>query len=146
MFFNLVSEAFAMGAAPQAADGAAGGGVQGMLVQMAPLAIIFVIFYFLLIRPQQKKAKEVKRMLESLKKGDKIVTAGGIHGVIESVDPGTVIVKIAETVKIKVNRNAVTVRTPEDDIKAEKEENEKTEKAVEKVKKAEEKTKKAAKK
>jgi preprotein translocase subunit YajC len=126
MFFNLISEAYAMGAAPQAADGSSGG---NMLVQLAPLVIIFVIFYFLLIRPQQKKAKEVKRMLESLKKGDKIITAGGIYGVIESIDVNTVIVKIAETVKIKVNRSSIsTVRTTDEEDRAEK--SEKKEKAA----------------
>jgi len=106
MSFNLISEAFAM-APPQSADGSSGG-IQGMLMTFAPLIIIFAIFYFLLIRPQQKKAKEQKAMLDAVKKGDKVVTAGGIYGVIESTDETTVMVKIADSVKIKVSRNAIT--------------------------------------
>lgn len=114
MLFDLVTDAYAMGPAPQ--GGGAAGGLQGMLVNFAPLIIIFVIFYFLLIRPQQKKAKEVKKMLDSLKKGDKVITAGGVYGVIDNVEATTVIVKIAENVKIKVNRNSIaTVRTTEEE-------------------------------
>ena len=112
MFFNLISDAYAMGP-QQAADGA--GGAQGMLMTFAPLIIIFAIFYFLLIRPQQKKAKEVKAMLDALKKGDKVITAGGIYGVVESTDATVVVLKIAENVKVKVGRNAiVTIRTTDE--------------------------------
>jgi preprotein translocase subunit YajC len=114
MFFNLITDAYAMGPT-QATDGAAGG-AQGMLMTFAPLVIIFAIFYFLLIRPQQKKAKQVKAMLDALKKGDKIVTAGGIYGVVESTEATTVVIKIAENVKIKVGRSAIsTIRTSSDE-------------------------------
>ena len=110
MILGAITDAYAMGPAPQGAGQA--GGLQAVIMNVAPLVLIFVIFYFLLIRPQQKKAKEVKKMLDELKKGDKVVTAGGIYGVIESVETGTVVVKIAENVRIKVGRNSIsTVRT-----------------------------------
>ena len=62
-----------------------GGGDQPFWVQLAPLALIVLVFYFLLIRPQQKKAKQQREMIASLKKGDKVVTAGGIYGTINSI-------------------------------------------------------------
>lgn len=91
------SEAMAM--APAQGDG--GGGA---IASLLPLVIIFVIFYFLLIRPQQKKAKEQKAMLENLKKGDKVVTSGGIYGLIEQVGDNTVTLKVAENVKVKFGK------------------------------------------
>ena len=73
--------------------------------QFVPLILIFVIFYFFLIRPQQKKVKEHKAMVESLKKGDKIVTSGGITGTISRVvDNDKVEVEIAENVKVEIVR------------------------------------------
>ena len=98
---NILGLAYAMGTSPQ---GSAGQGTGGMIGSLVPLVLIFVIFYFLLIRPQQKKAKEHKAMLESLKKGDKIVTSGGIYGVIEAVGANTVTVKIGENVKVKFGK------------------------------------------
>ena len=98
---NILGIAYAMGTSPQ---GGAGQGPVGMIGSLIPLVLIFVIFYFLLIRPQQKKAKEHKAMLESLKKGDKIVTSGGIYGVIEAVGANTVTVKIGENVKAKFGK------------------------------------------
>ena len=104
----LVGEAHAMaGPAPQ--GGGQQGGWEQMLGSMAPLVIIFAIFYFLLIRPQKKKAQEYKKLLESLKPGDKITTAGGIHGVIEKVGNNTVTVKIAANTSIKLNKNSVSL-------------------------------------
>ena len=71
--------------------------------QFIPLILIFVIFYFFLIRPQQKKVKEHKAMVESLKRGDKVITTGGIIGVVERViDNDTVEVQIAENVKVEI--------------------------------------------
>ena len=73
------------------------------LGQFIPLILIFVIFYFFLIRPQQKKVKEHKAMVENLKKGDKIVTSGGITGVISRIiDNDKVEVEIAENVKVEI--------------------------------------------
>ena len=108
MFTDL---AYAMGSNPQAGQGQ-GGGLMGFL----PLILIFVIFYFMLIRPQQKKAKEHKSMLENLKKGDKVITSGGEYGVIEEVKTNTVVVKIAENVKVKYGKPYIAaVRTDEEE-------------------------------
>ena len=73
------------------------------IVQFIPLILIFVIFYFFLIRPQQKKVKEHKSMIESLKRGDKVITSGGITGTIERIiDNDKVEVEIAENVKVEI--------------------------------------------
>jgi preprotein translocase subunit YajC len=69
---------------------------------------MFLIFYFLLIRPQQKKQKELKRMLESLKKGDKVVTIGGVWGTINEVKEKTVIVKVDDNTKLEYSRDAIS--------------------------------------
>lgn len=87
--------------------GAQGGQAGGGFTAFVPLILMFVIFYFLLIRPQQKKAKEHQNMVNSLKKGDRVVTSGGIHGTIASLDDTTVTVEIAEKVKIKINRGNI---------------------------------------
>lgn len=108
-----------MAAPPQGAEGGAGSLVQ-MLV---PLALVVAIFYFLIIRPQNKKQKETQNMLANMKKGDKIITIGGIHGIIQSVDDTTVIIKVDENVKIKFLKSAVsTISAKADEKKAEKEE------------------------
>lgn len=86
----------------QTAQGAAPSG--SMLTSFLPLILIFVIFYFLLIRPQQKRAKEHRQMLDAIKRGDKVVTSGGIYGVVESVEPNTVVLKVAENVKVKFGK------------------------------------------
>ncbi|MDQ6995281.1 MAG: preprotein translocase subunit YajC [Mariprofundaceae bacterium] len=87
-----------------AADAA---GASGDFTQLIPLIIIMVIFYFLLIRPQQKRAKEHRNMVESLKKGDKVLTNGGIYGTIMDVKEGFLKVEIAEGVRVKIQRDAV---------------------------------------
>lgn len=88
----------ANGAAPPA-----GGGI----LSIAPLILIFVVFYFLLIRPQQKKAKEHQVFLGNLKKGDDVVTSGGIHGRITGLTETVVTLEIANDIKIKVNRGSI---------------------------------------
>ena len=82
-------------------------GPGAMFSSFLPLILIFVIFYFLLIRPQSKKAKEHKQMLENIKKGDKVMTNGGIYGLIEEIDGDAVTLKIGikDDVRIKINRN-----------------------------------------
>ena len=105
------SIAFAMGAPGGAAGQPAGSGFSGLFM----MVIIFGIFYFILIRPQQKKVKEHKKMVEELKKGDKIVTSGGIYGMVEGAGPNTLTVKIAEGTKVKIARSSVaTVLTDEE--------------------------------
>jgi preprotein translocase subunit YajC len=102
-----------MGPAPQA--GGQAGGAQGMIASLLPLILIFVVFYFLLIRPQQKKAKEHRQMLENLKKGDKVITGGGIYGVVESVGNNTIVLKIAENVKVKFGKGYIAAVRPATD-------------------------------
>lgn len=80
-----------------------GGGFMGLV----PLIVIFVIFYFLLIRPQQKKTKEHQEMVNNLKKGDQVITNGGIHGRLTAVDDALVTVEIADKVRIKVSRQSI---------------------------------------
>jgi len=101
----LIEIAYAMGQAPQ---GGQSGGFGAILTSLTPLIFIFVIFYFLLIRPQKKKADEHKAMLANLKKGDKVITQGGIYGVIDSLDTTTITLKVAENVKMKFSRSAVS--------------------------------------
>ncbi len=97
----MISTAYAMGQTGGAAGQA--GGLAGFL----PIIILFAIFYFLLIRPQQKKAKEHRDMISNLKKGQRIVSSGGIYGTILSIDDTTISLEIAEKVKIKISRGNV---------------------------------------
>ena len=100
---------------------AAGSG--SMLMSVLPFGLIILIFYFFIIRPQNKKQKETEKMLSALKKGDKVVTVGGIHGVISSTKEKTVIVKVDDNAKIEFSRNAITsviVDKAEKDSKAAK--------------------------
>ena len=106
MFFPDI--AWAMG--PTQQQGGQGGG--SALTGLLPLVLIFVIFYFLLIRPQQKRAKEHKRMLDAIKKGDKVITSGGIYGLVESVSDQTVVLKIAENVKVKFGKGYIATIRP----------------------------------
>jgi len=85
----------------------AGAPPQNLLVTMMPLVFIFVIFYFLLIRPQQKKQKEHEALVKAVKTGDQVVTSSGIHGTISNVKDKTVIVKIADNVKVEFDRAAI---------------------------------------
>lgn len=77
------------------------------LMSVVPFVLIIAIFYFFIIRPQNKKQKETQKMIDALKKGDKVVTIGGIHGVVSSTKEKTVILKVDENVKIEVNRSAI---------------------------------------
>jgi preprotein translocase subunit YajC len=92
---------------PQGGGGDAAGGPSA-IINFLPLVAIIGIFYFLIIRPQSKKQKETQKMLSALKKGDRIVTIGGIHGTIQSVKESTVIVKIDENTKVEFSRSAVS--------------------------------------
>lgn len=98
--------AFAMGSAPGGAAGGAGGGMAAFQ-QIIPLVFMFAIFYFLLIRPQQKKAKEHKALLESMKKGDNVITAGGVHGKITAVENEMVTLEVANNVNIKITKSYI---------------------------------------
>ncbi|AGT44821.1 preprotein translocase subunit YajC [Treponema pedis] len=76
---------------------------------MIPMLLVFVIFYFLLIRPQKKEQQKTERMISQLQKGDKIITIGGIHGTVSSAKEKTLIIKVDENCKIEINRSAVGV-------------------------------------
>ena len=90
--------------APQGEGGSSG----STLFSFLPLIAIIAIFYFLILRPQNKKQKETQKMLSALKKGDRIVTIGGVHGIIQSVKESTVIVKVDENVKLEFSRSAIS--------------------------------------
>jgi len=104
----LISDA--MAAAPQ--------GQGDQLMSFLPLIVIFVVFYFLLIRPQSKKAKEHKQMVGSLAKGDEVVTNGGLLGRISKVGESFLEVELADGVTVKVQRQAVASLMPKGTIKA----------------------------
>jgi preprotein translocase subunit YajC len=97
----LISPAYAQAAGPS-------GGFD--IISLLPLILIFVVFYFLLIRPQQKKAKDHRAMVEALKKGDQVLTSGGILGKVTKVEAGenTLMVEIAQGVQVKVARHTIT--------------------------------------
>ncbi|MDR2482818.1 MAG: preprotein translocase subunit YajC [Treponema sp.] len=90
----------------QGAEGAPGAG--NFVTTLIPFAVIIGIFYFLIIRPQNKKQKETQKMLAAIKKGDKVVTIGGVHGVIQSVKESSVIVKVDENTKMEFSRSAIS--------------------------------------
>ena len=117
-----------MAAPQQGAEGAQGGAAGGFMTFL-PFVLIIAIFYFLIIRPQNKKQKETQKMLSALKKGDKVVTIGGIHGTIQSVRDQSVVVKVDDSVKIEFNRSAISsilaaAKEDKEDKEEEKQENE----------------------
>ncbi len=98
----MISLAYAMG------QGGAGGQGAGGFSSFIPIILMFAIFYFLLIRPQQKKQKDHRTMISNLKNGDQIITAGGLYGRITGISDTTITLEIAERVRVKVNRSNVT--------------------------------------
>ena len=90
-------------------------GGPGLLVSLIPFVLIFLIFYFLLIRPQKQRSTQHKTMLDALKKGDKVITSGGLWGTITNLGKETVTLQIADTVKVKVERSHVTQLQSGDD-------------------------------
>jgi preprotein translocase subunit YajC len=88
------------------------------LMAFLPMVAIFVVFYFLLIRPQQKRAKETKAMLAALQKGDEVVTAGGIVGKVSKLTEGYATVEIAPNVEITVQRSAISLMLPKGTVKS----------------------------
>lgn len=85
------------------ADAAQGGGLSGILMIVA----MIVVFYFFMIRPQSKKQKEIRKAREAMAKGDKVVTAGGIHGRIQQIQDNVLMIEVAPGVSIKVDKNSV---------------------------------------
>jgi preprotein translocase subunit YajC len=82
------------------------------IIGFLPIIIVFLIFYFLLIRPMQKKQKELREFLRNLKKGDRIITTGGIYGTIIALEDDTVVLKISENTKIRISRSAISGLQP----------------------------------
>jgi preprotein translocase subunit YajC len=102
----------------QAQATGAGGQSPGALLQLAPLVLIFVVFYFLLLRPQQKRAKEHKQMVETLQVGAEVATSGGIIGKVSEVSDQFLTVEIAPNVRVKVQRHTVQQVLPTGTIKS----------------------------
>ena len=93
--------AYAMG------TGGSGGGQGGSFGAFVPLILMFAIFYFLLIRPQQKKAKQHREMISSVKKGDRVVSSGGLHGLVTGLTDDVVTMEIAPKIRVKVSRGSI---------------------------------------
>lgn len=104
----LINNAYAQGAAPSGADS---------LLQFFPLVILVVVFYFALIRPQSKRAKEHSAMIAALSRGDEVVTNGGLLGKITAIGENFIQIEIAEGVQVKVQKNSVSAMMPKGTIK-----------------------------
>ncbi len=102
--FPFTAVAEAMGLPGGGSGGSGAGGYAGLI----PLVLMFVIFYFLLIRPQQKKAKQHRELLSNLKRGDSVITTGGIYGRIAEINDNIIVLEVADKVRIKVARGFVS--------------------------------------
>ena len=103
---NLLPQILGM---PESGGGgaASGGGGTQLVTMLVTFGLIIVVFYFLVIRPQNKKQKDAKKMLQSITKGDRVVTIGGLHGSVESVKEDAVVLKVDDNVKLKFSKSAV---------------------------------------
>jgi preprotein translocase subunit YajC len=110
----FISNAYAQ----TAAGGAAEPGLMGSLTTFAPLILMFVVMYFLMIRPQQKRQKELRSMMDALGKGDEVVTVGGVLGRVMRVTDAYVTVEIAQGTEVVVQKSAVTGLLPKGTIKS----------------------------
>lgn len=111
-----------------AADSASSASLTSSLIMFAA---IILIFYFLIYRPQKKRDKEAKAMLAAMKKGDKVVTIGGIHGTIVTVKDKTVVIKVDDSARIEFSKEAISSVTSKDAVKTAPENSKKDKKAVE---------------
>jgi preprotein translocase subunit YajC len=117
-FIYLEFAVFISSAIAQTAPAAAAGGdMQSSLMGMLPLVLMFVVLYFVMIRPQMKKAKEHKAMIEALAKGDEIVTAGGILGRVTKLGDSFIDIEVADGVEVHLQRSAVVQVLPKGSIK-----------------------------
>lgn len=100
--FNLISVAYAQASTPQQSQGSG-------LTMLVPILLMILVFYFVLIRPSQKKEKDRKKMIDDIKKGDKVLTVGGIYGVVSNVkaEENIVVVKIADGTKVEFSKTAI---------------------------------------
>jgi preprotein translocase subunit YajC len=110
----FISSAFAQ-TAPAAA--AAGGDMQSSLMSMLPLVLMFVVLYFVMIRPQMKKQKEHRAMIDALAKGDEVVTAGGLLGKVTKMGDGFISVEVTSGVELQLQRSAVVQVLPKGTMK-----------------------------
>ncbi len=108
----FISSAFA-----QTAPAAAEGGLMGSLTGMLPLVLMFVVLYFIMIRPQMKRQKEHRAMIDALAKGDEIVTAGGMLGKVSRMGEGYLHIEVAEGVEVQIQRSAVAQVLPKGTLK-----------------------------
>lgn len=109
----FISNAYA-----QAAPAAANAGLMGNLSTFLPLILMFVVMYFLMIRPQQKRAKEQKQMMDALAKGDEVVTAGGILGRVSKVNDTYVTIEVAANTDVVVQKHSITTLLPKGTLKS----------------------------
>jgi preprotein translocase subunit YajC len=109
----FISNAYA-----QTTTTAADGGLMGNLTTFLPLILMFVVMYFLMIRPQQKRQKELRSMMEALAKGDEVVTVGGVLGRVTKVNETYVTVEVAPNTEVVVQKSAVTTLLPKGTIKS----------------------------
>lgn len=109
---------FISDAMAEAAPTAAGGAQAGLLEAIFPFIILFIVFYFLLIRPQSKRAKEHKKMVSALSKGDEVLTQGGIYGKVLEVGETHLELELADNLQVKVQRGAVASLLPKGTIKS----------------------------
>jgi len=109
----FISNAYA-----QTAAGAADPGIMGSLTTFAPIIIMFVVMYFIMIRPQQKRQKEMKTMMDALGKGDEVITVGGMLGRVVKVADTYVTIEVAAGTEVVVQKNAVTTLLPKGTLKA----------------------------
>jgi len=105
----LISVIFIGGCVPAGEPGAPGAEAS-IWTMLIPLILIVAIFYFLMIRPQRKKQKEHQQLVEELKRGDKVITAGGIYGVIESTSEDSIVIKVESGTTLRIARNSVTIK------------------------------------
>ena len=108
----FISQAFA-----QTAPAAAGGGTESTLLSLLPLVLMFVVLYFIMIRPQMKRQKEHKAMIEALAKGDEVVTAGGVLGKVSKLGETYLGIEVSNGVELQVQRTAVVQVLPKGTIK-----------------------------
>ena len=108
----FISSAYA-----QTAPAAAQGGLESSLMSLLPLILMFVVLYFIMIRPQMKRQKEHKAMVDALAKGDEVVTAGGLYGKISRVGESNLHIEVAEGVEVMIQRGSVTQVLPKGSIK-----------------------------
>jgi len=104
----LITTLVFAGGCPMPTEGEEGGGFDWTIIIF--LVLIFAVFYFLLIRPQRKRQKQQQQLMEELKRGDKVITAGGIYGVVESVSEDSIIIKVESGATMRVSKSSVALK------------------------------------